>query len=162
MANVLNVDNFLLQTVFSCNSTWSTITTSIPCDSSKPQNTEGTEILSLSITPKSGTSLLEIRCYITGYASNDQEKYTIALFQDSTADAICAVPTFTNWSNVNNGYNCNTLRYLMTSGTTSSTTFKIRIGNNGLSGLWVINGKSSGRSYGGIQKCCLFINEYST
>jgi len=37
----------------------STVTTVIPSDDTKPQNTEGTQILSASITPKLSTSLLK-------------------------------------------------------------------------------------------------------
>ena len=132
-------------------------TTIIPYDDSIPQNTEGTEVLTLAITPKSATSTLEI--VFTCAAEPDAVTanfYMLALFQDSTADALAA-GVYTGSANHSL---LGILRYIMTSGTTSSTTFKIRAGPSTAGSVYV-NGTSAGAAtMGGVQIALLTITEY--
>jgi len=113
----------------------STTTTVLPRDNTIPQNTEGGEFMTVTITPKSATSTLEIKCLATALHTA-QCWIGIALFQDSTADALTGSPVFLS---VANGGMQVKLDYRMTSGTTSATTFKIRMGGN-LAGTCTLNG----------------------
>lgn len=131
---------------------YATGTTPIPLDDTIPQNTEGDEYMSLAITPRNATSKLEIS--VTAYVtSSDGSQAIVALFQDSTANALMA-----GWGTpVTNGAPMTpvTFTYVMTSGTTSATTFKVRAGCAGTIGF---NG-SGARYFGGVMGSSIVIRE---
>ena len=131
-------------------------TTVIPQDDTIPQNTEGTEFLSLAITPTSASNKLLIIADVCG-GSGMSSGNAAALFQDSTAGAL-AVMAHTR-PDTSNPFSI-TLMHTMTAGTTSSTTFKIRAGGNG-AGTFTFNGKSSARQYGGVYASGIRIIEYT-
>jgi len=132
-------------------------TTLIPPDDTIPQNTEGNEYMSLAITPRSATSKLLIE--VTFLAAPNANQYiTCALFQDSTANALSAVTEVNgsaDWS-VTLSFS-----HVMTSGTTSSTTFKVRGGGN-TAGTTTFNGSVSAgvRVFGGVSGSSITITEY--
>ena len=129
-------------------------TTVMPLDDTIPQNTEGNEYMTLAITPRSATSKLIVGV-VVGYGFNAAAGIGIALFQDSTANALLAV------SNTTVGVNSPTqssLSYSMVSGTTSSTTFKVRIGG-GSAGTLTFNGVSGGRFFAGLSGSTITITE---
>ena len=64
-------------------------TGTIPLDDTIPQITEGTEFMTLAITPTSATSKLVIIVYLQ-LDKNNSNTLTVALFQDSTANAIAS------------------------------------------------------------------------
>ena len=66
-------------------------TTVIPVDNSIPQSGEGTQFMSLAITPRHAADLLLIT-HVGQYASSvaTYDPITVALFQDSTANALAA------------------------------------------------------------------------
>lgn len=120
-------------------------------DDTIPQQTEGTEVLTVTITPKSATNLLHIqfRSFIAG-----ADYIGCALFQDAGANAICAQA-----GDALAGYtNMLTLDYMMTAGTTSATTFKIRAGCT--AGTGYINATPAGGAlFNGTASCSLIILE---
>lgn len=120
----------VLQVVRQTSSTKVSTTAQIPLDGTTPQNTEGTELITQSITPKSSTSTLYIK-FNCDYAVNSvQYKAAIfALFKDSDADALSAFSSdgVANANGVVSGLN---LCYAEASTDTSARTFKIRYGNN--------------------------------
>lgn len=114
-------------------------TTAIPFDGTIPQNTEGSELMTLAITPTSATNKLKITVNCQCGAPAGGVWALIALFQDSTASAIAG--SLVRCFDQNNSTVC--LTYYMTAGTTSATTFKVRGGtdtgatfNFNISGLW--------------------------
>ena len=118
-------------------------TSVIDNDGSVPQNSEGIEILTATITPTSESSklLIEFDAPLTG--GNTGMGHVFALFQDSGADAIVAASNTiggSTWSDTAH------LRHYMTSGTTSATTFKIRWGVTGNTGY--INRWDTGTVFG--------------
>lgn len=134
--------------------TYSSVTAVIPEDNSIPQNTEGTEIITVSITPESATNRLIIGFnagFIVGSTTNS---CAYALFQDSTANAIAAG---SSQSATSNAQVKASLVHEMAAGTTSSTTFKLRIGVN--SGTFYINGNSTNRIFGGVAAIRLWVEE---
>ena len=148
---VLQVVNANLASFFSTTST-------IPLDDTIPQITEGAEILTCAITPTSATSKLYINVVFNTCASVTGALSTIALFQDSTANALIACWGAT--STANNPPPPMTLSYSMTSGTTSSTTFRVRGGMNS-AGTFQINGASGARYLGGSLISSITITEIS-
>jgi len=131
-----------------------TSSSTIPTDDTIPQITEGTQILTVSITPKSATNklLIDVNANVEDYAGGN---YVMALFQDSTANALAA-----SRFSVAGGYTIvipSTLKYYMAAGTTSSTTFTVRVGGSG--SPWYLNGNTSGRLYGGVYYSSITITE---
>ncbi len=140
-----------IKTLVNCN-------VAIPWDNTIPQQTEGVEVLTVTITPVSSTSTLVIN--FSCFASTTGSTFgTVALFQDSTANSLCAY-SYTLSGNPNPS--TITLNHYMTSGTTSATTFKIRIGNQGNTPSAFVNGQSSSTLlYGGVAEAIITITEYA-
>lgn len=118
----------ILQVVHVEDGTLHTGTTALPNDDTIPQNTEGDEVMTLAITPANASNKLLIIANITGAGCSAQDEGAVALFQDSTANAL-SVSLFGSSGAGTTGRHKNVvLIHHMTAGTTSSTTFKIRIG----------------------------------
>jgi hypothetical protein len=130
--------------------------TTIPDDDTIPQNDEGTEFMTLAITPTSATSKLRIDVTVEGSLATAQ-RIAYCLFQDSTAGALAVVSTFQK----GNAQNAPALTWshTMTAGTTSETTFKVRVG--GAAYVFTFNGTSGGRKYGGVAASSITITEYT-
>ena len=123
-------------------------------DDSIPQNSEGFEVFTLAITPLSATNRLIF--YYEGSHTNTTANVDIvaSLFQDSTGDAL----TTSSLESTNGGEtNQLQLHHEMAAGTTSSTTFKIRVGAG--SGNVTTNGIAT-RLYGGALTTRLTIIEF--
>lgn len=132
-----------------------TATSTIPYDDTIPQNTEGTEILTRAITPTNASSTLVIEVVINGAVASAND-LVIALFQDSTANAL-AVASF--YMDSAGGRGTVRLRHEMTAGTTSSTTFRVRVGTAG-GVAFDINGSGGGaRRFGGVFISGIYITE---
>jgi len=130
-------------------------TTLIPNDNTIPQNTEGDQYLSLSITPTNVSSTLEIDVEVNGSASN-LSLIGAALFIDSGVSAVVAKPI----SNPSAGYNqVIPLKFLMIAGTLSTMTFKVRAGS-GSAGTFTLNGTGGNGQFGGVMYSRITIKEY--
>lgn len=131
----------------------------IPYDNTIPLQTEGIEVLTLSITPISDSSNLFIQFNASGsLASGTIAWASVALFRDATADALAA--NAMENTETTNGANANfSLFHNVSSGSTSSTTFKIRIGPN-IASSFYLNGDVAGAArYGGVSSSVLTITE---
>jgi len=122
-----------------------TSTNVITNDTSIPQISEGTEIMTLAITPTSSSNYLLINVEVNGVDSGGSLDMNVALFQDSTADALGAAVEF-----IAGGTGTGILfSHYMQAGTTSETTFKVR-GGPGASGTMTFTGQHSGASLFGV------------
>ena len=130
-------------------------TTTIPNDDTIPQITEGTEFITRAITPSSTSNILRIDAVISA-ASSTTNRTLIALFQDATANALSASSggTQTGASQMHQFH----MTYYMTAGTTSSTTFRIRIGSVAAATI-TLNGEASARLLGGVALSMLSVTE---
>jgi hypothetical protein len=128
--------------------------TQIPSDDTIPQNTEGSEIMTLAITPSNSLNKLRVQAVIYVGASNSVAR-TCALFQDSTAGALSAANSGANNAD---GIRLLLIDHYMAAGTTSSTTFKIRIGLSS-TGTITFNGDSSSRIFAGVMSSSMTITE---
>jgi hypothetical protein len=116
----------IVQVVNTQTGTSATGTTVLPNDGTVPQNTEGTQFMTLSITPTNASNKLFIQVVTRQAVTGSNKDIIIALFQDSTVNALAA----NNYRQTGDGVTqLGVLNYYMTAGTTSSTEFKIRIGS---------------------------------
>ncbi len=129
--------------------------TVIPYDDTIPQNTEGDQFLTQAITPTSAANLLEIEAQLELTIATASDRLAMALFQDSTANALAAVQGM----NPGNGLQVNEiLNWAMLAGTSSSTTFNVRAG--GSTGNTVtVNGEAAARKYGGVLASRISVTE---
>ena len=145
--------NYIVQVVRAETNALTTIVeTPFPLDDTIPQNTEGTELLTLSITPTSASNKLRIRAVVYAGKSTGTDMMA-GLFQDSTSGALAAIV-----QDAQSGFRPNrvVLDHYMTAGTTSETTFKLRVGS--IATLY-INGTNSARLFGGVMVSSLTIEE---
>lgn len=135
--------------------------TALPWDDTIPQQTEGDEILTVSITPTSSSSVLVVEATCMGAIDGVERKMGMAIFRDSTASAISATALNASAdSSVSDYAMSGSIKTFVSAGSTSSTTFKLRVGNENGAGSSV-NGYDSGRIYGGVANTSIFVTEYS-
>lgn len=126
----------------------STHTTALPVDNTAPgpQNTEGAEVMTVTITPLSATSklIVEVAAHISVNIASGTGAW--ALFRDSGANAVAAGLS----TNIGaNGALPLPIKYSVVAGSTSATTFKLRVGThtgaaltfNGENGAGLFDGK---------------------
>jgi hypothetical protein len=150
-----SVAGTIAQVVTTQSGTGATGTTVLPADDTIPQNTEGTEFITASITPVSASSTLLIDVNISVACSSGTNTISAALFQDSTAGALAArgvgYPDADYIANIS-------FRHVMAAGTTSATTFKVRAGPSS-AGTVTFNGANAGRRYGGVMASSITVTE---
>lgn len=146
-----------LQVVNLADGAYATGTTAIPNDDTIPQITEGTQFMSLAITPLQSTSLLRVD--VVAYASVNSANVNMvtALFRDATTNALAvsSVDIATT-----SGLRCATITHWVSSGSTSATTFTVRIGNGGANAIY-FNGGGGARKMGGVLSSTITITEYA-
>lgn len=152
----VTVSNPVIQRVSTETGAVSSGSTTIPFDDTIPQKTEGDQVMTLSVTPKSTTNILQIDMSFQWSNSSANLSCIGALFQDTTSNALAAC-MYTQ--GVAGSLNTSTFTHTMTAGTTSSTTFKLRIGGNG--GTLTFNGQSAVRLLGGVLASTIIITEYA-
>jgi hypothetical protein len=130
-------------------------TTLIPFDDTIPQITEGDEYITVSITPTSATNKLIIEAVLNLSHSVATSGHAAALFQDAVANALAVGWAYISTST---GVFQIKLNYEMVAGTTSSTTFRIRIGS-GSAGTTTFNGISGARKLGGVMNSYIKVTE---
>ena len=144
----------LVQQVYASTAAITNCNTAIPDDNTIPQITEGTEVLTATITPNNSSNYLHITFF--GWTSTNSASRTgCALFQDATDNALCAESSKSG----TDAPRAHTLIYRMTAGTTSSTTFIIRIGNDAGSTEYLNATSAGARMFGGVSIATLTINE---
>jgi len=147
----------IVQIVNVTDSTTATGTTLVPPDNTIPQNTEGTEFMTLAITPTNASNKLLIQVVIVGSLNITNNATMTALFQDSTANALAATMQAARQADV---ANTTTFNHYMTAGTTNATTFKVRAGPY-FSGTYRFNGMASSAAqlFGGVSSSSITITE---
>lgn len=144
----------ILQNLQATYTTYGNTSASIPWDNTIPQNTEGTEFITLAITPNNASNILEIETNMQVYINTAGNVAIAAIFQDSTANALAARDMAPVGAQ---GLGSLYFSYRMAAGTTSSTTFKVRLGVTG--GVLYINGNAAERKFGGVEISYLNIKE---
>jgi hypothetical protein len=135
-------------------STYISSSASIPVDNTAPQIGEGLQVLSVSLTTQSASSVLKVSGNLQIVAPSGQI-CTAALFVDGAASAVYAV-SFGNYG----GYaNVIPLSFEMPSAGAKPTTFSLRVGSEG--GNWRLNTRTGGGAdaLGGILASSLIVEE---
>jgi hypothetical protein len=154
---ILGVDyRNLLQTQIVTLGTVLTGTTTVPYDNTIPQITEGIQVLSLNITPKNNSSILEIQYQIIISAGSGMaDRYTSSLYKVGSSNALITSTQYL--AGLETGILSGLFR--ITSGGTSQQTFTIRAGCS-TAGTVTINGVSGSQYYGGTFNSYMIIKEF--
>ena len=145
-----------LQTVYAQTTDLVEIDGVIPADNTKPQNTEGNEVLAATITPSSATSKILVQASLTGTLGTAAGTITVALFKDSAADALAA-----SWVTGSSGFTLTIpFAYQDAPNTTSAVTYKIRLGYPGTgSGLYLNRSSLGAAIYNGTMTSSMTLTE---
>jgi hypothetical protein len=112
--------------------------------------------MTLAITPTNASNGLEIEVLANAASSVGPQVMIMALYQDSTANALAVIAH--DMSGANDRVTLS-LRHTMAAGTTSETTFKVRIGGT-QAGTTTFNGSSGSRLFGGVYASSVVIREH--
>jgi len=126
-----------------------------------PQSSEGTQILSVTITPKTTTNRLRARfqCWGALNATSSTSLACAALFRNSETSAAATAATLFSGSNSTNTGDPIFLEYEWVPGSTSAQTISIRVGAAS-SGIYINGNNSFGAVYGaGTSKATLIVEE---
>lgn len=134
--------------------TWFSISTILPIDDTVPQNTEGTQVLTVSYAAKVSTDRLRVT--FEGFVTSSSVITACALFIDSGANAVDVQSTTTPGTALTAPLY---MSYEYLPGDTSSHTFAVRCGNNTASALH-FNGNNTTRLFGGVATTTLQVDEF--
>ncbi len=131
------------------------ITIPLPYDDTIPQNGEGVEKLSATITPKTTSSRVRVTFHaLAGTSGSSTIESVAALFQDSIADALIATSSLTTATQDQ----VISFQFEHSPATTSLVTYKVRVGP-GSAGTMRLNGTSAARKFGGVARATLVLEE---
>ena len=133
-----------------------TSSTVIPLDDTIPQNTEGAEFLTLSITPKSATSRVRVRFKCDASVSVAATSVLAAIFTDSNAAALAATRHSDDGEGGFGRVLC--LEFEHVPGAAVEITYKVRVGPSAAATV-TINGSGGSRIFGGVSKATLILEE---
>lgn len=147
----------ILQVVTSFTGAVVTATTVQKNDDTIPQNDEGDQVLTCSITPKSATSklLVEVDMQVSPSAAL---QIIASLFRDSATGSFAAAQLHASDNAHLRRIN---FRGIVDSNATTSTTFKVRLGP-ATSGTLTLNGTGGSRLLGGVYTSGITITEIAT
>lgn len=131
----------------------------IPTDGTIPQSGEGTQILSVSITPKKNTNKV-LAIFTCHGAINASPGYHLvaALFKNSDTDAIESRAGHSAQADFVTTVSFNKVD---SPASTSAQTYKVRVGPNA-SATGYVNGNSGGNLFGGVSTATLVLLEIQT
>jgi hypothetical protein len=134
------------------------LTTTIPQDDTLPQNTEGTEILTASITLKNASSRVRARFSGPAWTGNDDiNAVAAALFINTDADALAVSYWHESGDSAGDHEWPLVIDFEHAPGSVGPHTYKVRAGPT--SGSMRFNGDGSGRLYGGALRTVLILEE---
>lgn len=151
----------VVQSVFQVNTANTVLTAFITSGNTAPQNTEGTQVLTATITPTSASNILEVEAVVQGSElANSSDSIFAALFRDAGVNAVAAGFV----GGMNGGTNSLSsglavIRYRVVAGSTDATTFNIRAGAN--NGDMTLNATHLNHNLGGLIASTLTVREIS-
>jgi hypothetical protein len=137
------------------NTSYTTCGTIIPEDDTIPQNTEGDEVLSLTVTPTNASSILKLGVSLPVVGTGGSANAIAALFVDSTANAIAAATTEFNVAGQVDNIS---FTHFLSAGSTTQRVYRVRLGSSTAADVF-LNGDSSSRLYGGVATASLVAEE---
>jgi hypothetical protein len=127
----------------------------IPFDNTIPQNTEGEEVLTATITPSSNANKVLITCEVNCVNTTAGNSGAIlALFKNSDANAIAA-----RAETLVAEHRCVVFSYIDSPATTSATTYKLRCGYGGTFGYYINAFPNGTAIFGGVMQSSIRLTE---
>jgi hypothetical protein len=133
------------------------LSVALPVDDTIPQITEGTEVLKVTLTPKSTTSRFRARAVLHGTVGV-QENWAAALFNTFTGSGTGALQVGRTIASSANFVATVVLEWEWVPGVTTAVDVTIRVGTNSGQSVY-LNGSSAGRLFGGAAKATLVVEE---
>jgi hypothetical protein len=130
------------------------LTTLTPHDDTIPQVGEGTQILSVTITPSTTTNKVYIRGQMSGTCDSSGAALTMAVHVNGGADAI-----YSDYAIITTANHEEKIAYEFEHlpASTSAQTYTVRVGPN--TGIARLNGLSTARRYGGTMRSTIIAEE---
>ena len=147
----------IVQSVDTQTGTFATTTTQTPLDNTSPLVSEGSEFMTLAITPTSASNDLQIDVTIQGGASTTRT--VIVTLVNTDIDATNCLAAGAHYTHGTNTALSTTLRHTVSSPGTSATTFSVRIGLGG-AGTFYFNGTGAAM-LNGLHASTITIKEIS-
>lgn len=149
-SNLSNLPQKVVQTVYAEYTAQATISANIPTDNTVPQSTEGTQILSASITPTSTSNRIRAMVYLSGNANAPDVGVVGALFRGGAS----AVAAKLGYAVAGSGV-ARLLDFVFEDapGTTSTLNYTVRVGAGVGASLY------TNINLGGSQRCALILEE---
>jgi Pgp3 C-terminal domain len=134
-----------------------TCSTPLPVDDTIPQNTEGTQVVTVAITPQNAGSVIEISYNASGSSSTGMF-VGAAVFQDSTANALAGSPSLVQTTGNDQKFALS-WKFKVAAVNTTARTYKLRLGPDS-TGTAYVNGDGSGnRLLGGDLQASIGVRE---
>lgn len=149
------VTSLLVKRQSNLTSSYTSTTTQMPLDNTKPQNTEGAQVNSISYTPLDSANILVISVMQNVNVAQTCN-VTCGLFSGGSSAISSASQSLTNTY-----IGQFTLKHIMTAGTTSAISFTVRAGAN-VAGTCYFNGSSAGTLLDGTLYSSILIEEYTS
>lgn len=145
----------IIDRAYSTYASYSNLNVVIPADNTPPLNTEGTSVLSATITPKSATTRLRAR--FAGFAGGGTTALSLctALFINSIVTAVQATAGIVTSTSSSSPM---AMEYEYVPGTTTAQTITVRAGP-GSTGSMFMNGTNQAQLFGGIAAATLILEE---
>jgi hypothetical protein len=152
--NMATQTGAVIQSTYGIYTTSGVIATLIPVDDTIPQISEGTQILSLSFTPRFVNSKMVLR--FVGLVSTDAaNRISVAVFRDAGVNAVVATGTYIPVANAVVPVSFIAVDLPVT---VATITYTVRAGMS-VAGTMRFNGPSSGRRYGGVAATTFEVQE---
>lgn len=130
----------------------------MPFDNTPPQNNEGDQYMSITMTPLRSSSRLRIKVNYFATSNTNMRWITAALFRDATLSAIGAAATFEATAL---GSRMQSFTVDTPANATASTTFKLRIGGDQPLEQLTFNGQNGVRILGAVLSSSMEVTEIS-
>lgn len=145
----------LVQSVYQVYTTYGSTGTTIPNDDTIPQSSEGTQLITATITPVDAANVLALKAHVDGTVSSGAW-ILAAIFRDSAANAIAMGRNYQGTVNATAQVN---IDWRVLADAATATTFKLRAGPGTGSVTVYFNGTSAGRIGGGTLHSFITISE---
>lgn len=144
----------VIQSAVNYTASASTITNAVPFDNTKPQASEGVDIVTVTFTPTSASSTLRVTGQLTGTTGSSGAQPLAMLFRDSSADALALAVT-TPYT-IGAGFTVG-VAFDMSASSVSPTTLKLKTGVN--AGTVYINSGNNTPLFNGTMKSWIKVEE---
>lgn len=146
--------NPIVQTVLTQDGSVANTAANIAYDDTIPQSSEGAELITVSVTPKSSTNLLMVRATVTLSGTSSGSHVIASIFQDAVANARRSAAAKVSVADAESTFQ---IVFETTSTIGVPTVFKIRYGAS--AGTATAHGENTSRRLGGINRSQIDVME---